>query len=89
MMLSTVVGYSWQALMRRMMWIGSQERAKAMVTVVTSFTTRFRFWKKIKIMRHIMLVRYIFLKVILTFKTHLHGLFAHMPCGTLESICSY
>jgi hypothetical protein len=27
--------------------MGSQERAKAMVTVVTSFTTRFRFWKNI------------------------------------------
>jgi hypothetical protein len=29
--------------------MGSQERAKAMVTVVTSFTTRLRFWKKINI----------------------------------------
>jgi hypothetical protein len=43
MMLSTVVGYAWKALMRRMMCMGSQEIAKAIVTVVTSFTTRFRF----------------------------------------------
>jgi hypothetical protein len=42
-MLSTVVGYPWSALMRRMMWIGNQEMAKEMVTVVTNLTTRFRF----------------------------------------------
>ncbi len=51
MMLSTVVGYSWQALMRRMMWMGSQEMANAIVTVVTSFTTRFRFWSQKKIIQ--------------------------------------
>jgi hypothetical protein len=42
--------------------MGSQERAKAMVTVVTSFTTRLRFWKNMNIgnVGHRKLVRQLF-----------------------------
>ena len=42
-MLRIVTLYSWRDFSKRISWIGSQEREKITVTMVTSFTTLFLF----------------------------------------------
>ena len=44
-MLNTVTLYNPRDLSRRMSWMGSQERENITVTMVTSFTTLFLFFR--------------------------------------------